>query len=346
MDSADEFSQARKKRLAFRGPSAPLTCLATAVTVSSSSPSIRATLYAGCWDKSIYAWETSSSEALGSFRGGHTDFVKCIVTLKINTTEDVPKDLMISSGAEGAIVIWDILTKAKLKVLKGGHSRGILYLAIDPDPPANDEIGVHGDGGPYNAIIFSAGSDREIRRWAVSPPSRAKEIHSDNPIICHETSVNHLCFDADSDLWTASADGTVKNLIRERTWASDMEINHGSNVRCVAIDEVGGQIITAGRDEDIKIWDRGSGKLRHTYVGHFHEITGLVILGGQLLVSVSLDGTIRTWSLKAADTAVVPAKSDHVGDAQERGTNGQLGKRSLMTEDEERELEELMGDSD
>ena len=343
---AYEFSQARKKRLAFRGPSAPLTCLAVAVTVSPSYLSKRATLYAGCWDKSIYAWEASSSEALGSFRGGHTDFVKCIATLKINTTEDVPKDLLISSGAEGAIIIWDIVTKGKLKVLKGGHSRGILYLAIDPDPPANDDTGVHEDGGPYNAITFSAGSDREIRRWAVSPPSKAKEVHNDNPIICHETSVNDLCFDADSDLWTASADGTVKNLIRDRDWASDMEINHGSNVRCVAIDEVGGQVITAGRDEDIKIWDRASGKLRHTYVGHFHEITGIVILRGQLLVSVSLDGTIRTWSLKAADMVISQAKLDHVGDEQGRSTDRHLGKKSLMTEDEERELEEMMGDSD
>ena len=224
-------------------------------------------------------------------------------------------------------------------MLKGGHSRGILFLAVDPEPPREDlVIGAQ-------ATVFSAGSDREVRRWAIAPSNLSEEIYTDAPIIRHETSVNQLLFDADSDLWTASADGTVKNLVRARDWATDLEINHDSNVRCVTVDEQGGHIITAGRDEDIKVWDRATGKLRHTYVGHYNEITGMVILQGQLLVSVSLDGTVRSWSLKASDLDTARTESENSNrDDADLGRGSE--KKSLMTADEERELEKLMEDSD
>ena len=235
-------------------------------------------------------------------------------------------------------MIWDSDSGSRLSVIKGGHSRGILYLAVDPDPPP-------GTNEAREGMIFSAGSDREIRRWTISPPHPCKEIHADAPIIRHETSVNQLLFDADSDLWTASADGTTKNLVRERDWASDMEINHGSSVRCVTVDERGGHIVTAGRDEDIKIWDRATGTLRHTFVGHFDEITGMIILGGQLLVSVSLDGTIRSWSLQPSDIETARREVTR-GHAEEDDLAKKPSDRSLITEDEERELEALMEDGD
>ena len=263
--------------------------------------------------------------------------MKCVITLSLATSVDTKKDLIISGSADGTIVIWDRADGSRLSLLKGGHSRGILFLAVDPEPPHEDSA------TGILATIFSAGSDREIRRWAIAPSDVSKEIYADAPIIRHETSVNKILFDADSDLWTASVDGTVKNLVRSRSWASDMEINHGSNVRCVAVDEQGGQIITAGRDEDIKVWDRATGKLRHTYAGHYNEVTGMAILPGSLLVSVSLDGTVRSWSLKDSDLEKerMVAENSNGEDA-----SVEPGRKHLMTEDEERELEELMDGSD
>ncbi len=87
-----------------------------------------------------------------------------------------------------------------------------------------------------------------------------------------------------------------------------------------------------------------TGKLDHTFEGHYDEITGLVVMG-QTVVSVSLDGTIRRWSLKAGDLDA--AKKE----AQEEKEGGGLEKEEeveerLMTEEEEKELAELMDEDE
>lgn len=190
-------------------------------------------------------------------------------------------------------------------------------------------------------MIFSAGSDREIRRWLVSGDlSTASEIETNKPVLQHETSVYRLLFDAD-DLWTASADGSVKCLSRERGWLADTTLVHGDYVRAVAVDERGGWVASAGRDEDVKIWDRASGKLHHTFIGHFEDITGM-LLTGQTLVTVSIDATIRQWSLRAEDLgpAVRAAEEAKIGLVKEEKV---VRTKVSITDDEERELADLMG---
>jgi len=87
-----------------------------------------------------------------------------------------------------------------------------------------------------------------------------------------------------------------------------------------------------------------TGKLHHTFSGHFEEVTGLLLLG-QIVVSVSIDATIRKWSLKPQDLrkAKVEAEEtkDGIGEEKKEPT-----KKCLMTADEERELAELMDDSE
>lgn len=194
-------------------------------------------------------------------------------------------------------------------------------------------------------MIFSAGSDREIRRWRISDNLlAASEIETDKPVLQHETSVYRLFFDADDDLWTASADGSVKCLSRERGWLADTMLVHGDYVRAVAVDERGGWVMSAGRDEDVKVWDRASGKLHHTFTGHFEEITGM-LLTGQTLVTVSIDATIRQWSLRAKDlgSAVRKAEEAKIGVEKEVKV---AQKRVSITDDEEKELADLMGSDD
>lgn len=83
-----------------------------------------------------------------------------------------------------------------------------------------------------------------------------------------------------------------------------------------------------------------TGKLVHTFEGHYDEITGLVVMG-QTVVSVSLDGTIRRWSLKAGDlnAAKREAQEEKEGVGLERG---EKFEERLMTEEEEMQLAELM----
>jgi len=239
---------------------------------------------------------------------------------------------MVSASQDASIIVWDVATGSKLHTLKG-HTRGILALALDPaDYEPSKET----------ATIFSAGSDREIRRWTIGLTS-ASEVEP-SPIIAHETSIDALHFDSDGDLWTASADKTAKCLSRGREWAEDSTFEHPDFVRDVAIDEDGGWLVSVCRDEEVRVWDKSSGKLHHTFSGHFEEVTGLLLLG-QRVISVSIDATVRQWSLKPQELAkaIQEAEDERLGKEEDKEPER---KEGMMTAEEEAELAELLGDSD
>ncbi|KAL8835481.1 MAG: hypothetical protein Q9170_003314 [Blastenia crenularia] len=315
------------KGTVYRGPAAPVTSIAI-------SPDGQRIL-AGSWDKSIWSWSLSTRQPLIRYRG-HTDFVKCIIALKLGQHE-----VVVSGSADASIIVWNLQTGARLHVLKG-HTRGILDLAIDPFTYNCDD---EGKIDTREAIVFSAGSDREIRRWRVSLDA-AEEVDPEMPILAHETSVYALRFDSDGDLWTASADGTSKCLSRSHQFQPDTEIQHHDYVRAVAIEEIGGYVVTAGRSEDIKVWDRGSTDLLHVFDGHFEEVTGLVMLD-QRCVSVGIDGTVRSWSLKPDDLRGARQRykdDEQAGDTINEEEEG--APASGLTEEEEKELAELMQGDD
>jgi hypothetical protein len=83
--------------------------------------------------------------------------------------------------------------------------------------------------------------------------------------------------------------------------------------------------------------------LVHVYEGHFDEVTGVVVdeEGGRA-VSVSIDGTVRSWGLKPQD--IQKAKDD--AEKEAKGEVEVVEKKSMLTAEEEAELAELMGDDD
>ena len=87
-----------------------------------------------------------------------------------------------------------------------------------------------------------------------------------------------------------------------------------------------------------------TGALYHTFSGHFEEVTGLLLLG-QTVVSVSIDATIRKWSLKPEELrkAIADAEEARKGPVEEIQ---EPTKPSLMTAEEERDLAELMADTE
>jgi WD40 repeat protein len=253
--------------------------------------------------------------------------------------------ILISGGADAKIIVWDTATATRLHTLRDNRDTmmAVQFLAIDPLDSTADEL-----------VLVSSSSDPDIRRWRISldsasqifdektgsKPSQADP--SSRAIREHETSVYRLFFDSDEgDLWTASADGTVKCLSRTRNWAAEETIEHGDYVRTVVATT--DWIVTAGRDEDVKVWDRTTGKLFHVYDGHFDEVTGLVLMdNSRKVVSVSIDGTLRTWPLDRNE--LVNAKVDRDEMATGLVKEAPVVKTSLMTEEEEAELAELMDD--
>lgn len=343
-------AQAGETQHTFTGPTAPLTSLAL-------SPK-QSLLFAGCWDKTIWTWPTSPSASSSSrgtprFANGHTDFVKTLLAFSLGG-----RDLLLSGGADAVIIVWDVESGAQLYKLKG-HTRGVLALALDP---ASHTTRLSRQAPAVT--VLSAGSDREIRAWRITAErgyqipvgsaggvaegdeEEAAEGAAIEPLIAHDTSVDALFFDSSDDLWTASADRSAKCLSRERAYASDTDLAHPDFVRDVVVDDAGGWVATACRDEGVRLWDKGSGKLVHTFEGHFEEVTGLALLGGQRLVSVSIDATVRRWSLKGADVKKAREEAEKAREGEGAEAEAEGKKEGLLTEEEERELAELMDEDD
>ncbi|KAI1471386.1 WD40 repeat-like protein [Daldinia caldariorum] len=315
----------------FKGPSAPVTCVAFGGPGNN-------TLFAGSWDKNVWSWDLAS-KAPGRKYDGHADFVKAVVTAKVGG-----KDVLISGGADKKIIVWDLETGSRLHVLQDQavSMMAVQDLVVDPVQSGPDEV-----------ILVSASSDPHIRRWRIRLDGfeQIKEASPDesgavrHTILEHDTTVYKVVFDSESeevDLWTSSGDGTAKCLSRFKGFTTDDSVRHGDHVRAVAVTDQ--WIITAGRDEDVKVWDRSSGKIYSVLEGHYDEVTDLVILnGGKRIVSVSIDGTVRTWPLSRAELDKINK------DREEKGLKAEAPAepvKGVMTAEEEAELLALMDEDD
>jgi WD40 repeat protein len=254
---------------------------------------------------------------------------------------------LISGGADAKIIVWDTATGQRLHTLrdKTETMMAIQNLTLDIEATTGNQI-----------TVVSSSSDPHIRRWHISLESASqileindalnfgKDVPARATILEHETSVYKVLFageDQSYDLWTASADGTAKCLSRAKNWSTEETYEHGDYVRAVAV--TSDWVITAGRDENVKVWDKATGKLWHVYEGHYEEITGLVVLEGEKkVVSVSIDGTVRIWGLTKDDLAKAQKEKDDAanGVLKEEKVRPKTG---LLTAEEEAELADLMG---
>lgn len=173
----------------------------------------------------------ASGEARQKYEG-HTDFVRSVVSARIRG-----EDLLISGGADAQVIVFNIASGQKVETFKD-HARGIQDLVFDPELEDSE------------AVVFSAGSDREIRQFKIFGGAVAE------PLLPHDTSVYKLFFDRDGDLWTASADKTAKCLVREDSWKANLSLEHPDFVRDIVVHEPGGWVVTACRDEEVRVWSR------------------------------------------------------------------------------------------
>jgi hypothetical protein len=133
--------------------------------------------------------------------------------------------------------------------------------------------------------------------------------------------------------------------VRARDWAADTVLPHPDFVRDVAVFEARGLVVTACRDEHVRVWEATSGALLCTYEGHFEEVTALVAVSDAMVVSVSIDGTLRRWSLDRAAMARYREELAREGGGEQEGEKA-APVAGVLTAEEEAELAELMDDND
>lgn len=366
----------------YRGPTTPLTSLAL-------SPS-NTILYSGSWDKSIWSWSLSSRKPLLRYHGhtDFVKSVLCALISAAGAGSQ-PLKILISGSGDATIIVWDVLSGDKLATVREtGRILDLAidpasFTFPNPLTPTENgkgmRIGKRAINAPNAFTLYAASSDPEIRRYILSADETGIKFTKPDisRALTHETSVNALHFhpalpsfpaqasdlpdwldEEGSRLFTASSDKTARSFTSEPSdnittpvvWTADLQLQHPDFVRAIIFDTASNMVVTACRDEEVRVYDADTGKLVHIWRGHFEEVTALALIRsgdgrGNDVVSVSIDGTVRCWSLdvgvmgKAREREEV--NGEVVGEAKE-----ERGKGVELTKEEEDELADLMGDSD
>ncbi|CDZ96490.1 Cdc4 and related F-box and WD-40 proteins [Phaffia rhodozyma] len=334
-----------KSSIVYKGHTAPVTCLALYDLPSSSDALIRRFLLSGSWDKTIKVWDRDTGICL-STTSVHTDFVKCLLPLPSLSTP-----LLLSGSSDKSIRVLSLASLASspsssLEQMQSlqEHTRPIKRLVSVPQVE-RDHVEAYSADSMGRVILWSlkindhGGLDvKEKHRWSA-----------------HETSVTDLWVEEDG-VWTASMD-TFIHYHPFSSSSSSLPIKivfpqpsihpqPAPHALLPLFHLTPPILLTGSADEFIRVWDLSAGeasgqaRLVHTIEGHCADVTGLarwVKDREEWVVSWALDGTVRRWRLKNLLNPPPPAQPD---EGEKDGLTGG------MTEEEARELAELMSDEE
>ncbi|KAJ2617040.1 hypothetical protein H4S08_000524 [Coemansia sp. RSA 1365] len=301
------------------------------------------------WDKVIKVWAVDDPQRTLAVLTGHSDFVKCLVahpTMPIIYSGSADKSIMfwrLPESAEALLSKQKPLEITPFKVIKGEHTGQIYTLCLDSTTAST---------------LYSAGSDASIRAWdsQTGAPLAAAGYDSDSWHIArgqHKTNIFD-CKLTGNELWTASADKTTVGWDLE-TRAADLILEHNTAVTAVLPIPQMGVVVTGVRDGAIYVWRISSGSpviIREIHA-HTDDVTCLRAVG-RVFYSSGLDETLRKWDIKdvvefSGGLEYIPSglKKNNVQQSQTSTvTSTANAGHSALTEEEERELAELMSDLD
>ncbi|KAG8952623.1 hypothetical protein FRC04_003985 [Tulasnella sp. 424] len=346
----------------YKGHTGPVTCIAF-FDVKGPDGSPKTFLITGSWDKTIKVWDTKT-KAVVSDTLAHDDFLKTLLVIPSSK-------ILVSASSDKLLKLWDLerLEEGQTAPLHqlssiSGHRRPVEALAT---PENGSSHIVSGD----SMGVMKAWNLEE--RWRSSPTSlptvRATPVAD---LGGHRTGVNDVVL-ASSYLWTASTDETV--TIRRYTpnaqpsiSPSVVTLEHSKPVRSLLLlsnSSIAQPYLLTGNGDVIRVYDiselvdededsgasgdrkpltevSGVARLLNEVDVHSHSVTSLQLWlktssdtpnGEPWIVSGSLDGTVRRWRL----SELAAGKKFSPPEPTTKGTGD-----SLLTEEEERELAELM----
>jgi WD40 repeat protein len=219
--------------------------------------------FSGAWDKTVKFWHVESSTPVKVLEG-HTDFVKCVLCTNVNGVA------LVCSGSSDKSIRVVRLEDCSLNFKLLGHSRGVEGLQC------------------LDTLLYSSSSDRTVKCWNLEDGSCVRTL------IGHETNVYGLAIDLrEFEIYSGSADN---NVIRWHEGSIVSKLQHGSLVRTIIVNDR--YVITGGRDQLIRVWDKQSWLCVHEFDGHVDEVSCLINFPDYKIVSGSYDGSVRRWDLK------------------------------------------------
>jgi len=190
--------------------------------------------------------------------------------------------ILASAGTERQIYLWNVFGECENYFLfKGAHTGAILDLHFDTD----------------GSTMFTASTDKTVGMFDMETGERVKRMKGHNGIVnaCSVSRRGHQL------VASASDDCTVKVWdTRRRFHIKSYQMKYQQTAVC--FDDQTNQVITAGIDNDIKIFDLKQGDHSEpmlTMSGHKDTVTSLTLShSGHHVLSNSMDHTCRTWDVR------------------------------------------------
>jgi WD40 repeat protein len=178
-----------------------------------------------------------------------------------------------------------------------------------PDSKSRDWTLEYSPGAPDSDGQLTVSLDGHSVRIKVLKDHKSAGAHFDRfGIITTWVDGNgqHIYFD-DLNYTCRQSDSPEPQALRTMT-------GHTSSVMCVAFSPDSRMLASSSRDKTIRLWEVGTGKLRHTLAEHTADVYAVAFApDGQTLASASGDKSVRLWNLATMSAVrTIDAHSDVV----------------------------------
>jgi eukaryotic-like serine/threonine-protein kinase len=184
--------------------------------------------------------------------------------------------LLASTGADGAIILWDTKTWERKEPLRG-HKGDVYSLSFSPD----------------SQILASASKDKTIKLWTTRTGQLAPVQLPDE----HKDEVRRMAFSPDGKLLaSAGKDKTLRLWDVSNGWLSRPLVGHTDEVLALAFAPDGSTLASTGYDGRLLLWDVHDGAKPEELRKYARALYSVAFSpDGKYLVCAGEDGSIKRW---------------------------------------------------
>ena len=242
-------------------------CKETWVNAMVFSPLDSALITGGAF-KTIRMWEVATGKEVDPpFRGKHESAIKSLAI--------TPKGMLASGDQNGAIILWELLTRLEITRFKG-HTGEVNALAFSPNQD----------------LLVSGGNDRSVRIWDVKNAKHLRTIDGRcavySVVFLDDKTIASGGDDYLIHIWDAATGKHIKELAGHQNTIVSLARTHGK------------VLISGAQDKTIRRWDVAAGKELSQIVRNQGDCDAMVLSDdNKFVASAGLNNTIRRWN---ADT--------------------------------------------